>query len=163
MKKGGESSSENDTERKLQELLWAGKGKMKRQSNIDTHRNDPKSQSENSKNISLECLSVHIGSQILDYKPYERMLKAVSNIINKTNYKFKFVDLGGGMGISYSDKIKKLNYKKYSTNRTHVYLLSYYHRVFMGTTDLGHLVGLGCSNNINGNTLDLLYSLHSCP
>ena len=70
---------------------------------------------ENSKNISLQCLSVHIGSQILDYKPYERMLKAVSNIINKTKYKFKFVDLGGGMGISYSDKIKKLNYKKYNS------------------------------------------------
>ena len=46
---------------------------------------------KNSKNISLQCLSVHIGSQILDYKPYERMLKAVSNIINKTKYKFKFV------------------------------------------------------------------------
>ena len=42
------------------------------------------------------------------------MLKAVSNIINKTNHKFKFVDLGGGMGISYSNKIKKLNYKKYN-------------------------------------------------
>ena len=55
---------------------------------------------ENSKNISLQCLSVHIGSQILDHKPYERMLKAVSNIINKTKYKFKFVDLGGGMGLS---------------------------------------------------------------
>ncbi len=70
---------------------------------------------KNSKNISLQCLSVHIGSQILDYKPYERMLKAVSNIINKTNHKFKFVDLGGGMGISYSDKIKKLDYKKYNS------------------------------------------------
>ncbi|MDC0167576.1 diaminopimelate decarboxylase [Candidatus Pelagibacter sp.] len=70
---------------------------------------------ENSKNISLQCLSVHIGSQILDYKPYERMLKAVSNIINKTKYKFKFVDLGGGMGISYGDKIKKLDYKKYNS------------------------------------------------
>ena len=43
------------------------------------------------------------------------MLKAVSNIINKTKYKFKFVDLGGGIGISYSDKIKKLNYKKYNS------------------------------------------------
>jgi Diaminopimelate decarboxylase len=42
------------------------------------------------------------------------MLKAVSNIIIKTKHKFKFVDLGGGMGISYSDKIKKLNYKKYN-------------------------------------------------
>ena len=55
-----------------------------------------------SKNIDLQCLSVHIGSQILDHKPYEKMLKAVSAIISKTNFKFKFVDLGGGMGISYS-------------------------------------------------------------
>ena len=70
---------------------------------------------KNSKNVSLQCLSVHIGSQILDYKPYERMLKAVSSIINKTKHKFKFVDLGGGMGISYSDKNKKLNYKKYNS------------------------------------------------
>ncbi len=67
-----------------------------------------------SKNISLQCLSVHIGSQILDHKPYEKMLKAVSNIINKSKHKFEFVDLGGGMGISYDNKIKKLNYKKYN-------------------------------------------------
>ena len=67
-----------------------------------------------SKNIDLQCLSVHIGSQILDHKPYEKMLKAVSNIISKTKHKFKFVDLGGGMGIAYNDKIKKLNYKKYN-------------------------------------------------
>ncbi|MDC3203825.1 diaminopimelate decarboxylase [Candidatus Pelagibacter sp.] len=70
---------------------------------------------ENSKNISLQCLSVHIGSQILDHKPYERMLKVVSNIMNKTKHKFKFVDLGGGMGISYNNKIKQLNYKKYNS------------------------------------------------
>ena len=67
-----------------------------------------------SKNINLQCLSVHIGSQILDHKPYEKMLKAVSNIISKTRHKFKFVDLGGGMGIAYNDTIKKLNYKKYN-------------------------------------------------
>ena len=60
-------------------------------------------------------MSVHIGSQILDHKPYQRMLKAVSNIINKTKHKFKFVDLGGGMGISYNDKNKKLNYRKYNS------------------------------------------------
>jgi len=55
-----------------------------------------------SKNISLECLSVHIGSQILDHKPYEKMLKVVDKIIIKTKHKFKFIDLGGGMGISYN-------------------------------------------------------------
>ncbi len=68
-----------------------------------------------SDNIDLKCLSVHIGSQILDHKPYEKMLKVVSNILSKTNHQFKFIDLGGGMGISYSDKNKKLNYKKYNT------------------------------------------------
>ena len=70
---------------------------------------------KNSKNIDLKCLSVHIGSQILDHRPYEKMLKAVSQILNKTNHKFEFIDLGGGMGISYSDKSKKLNYSKYNS------------------------------------------------
>ena len=42
------------------------------------------------------------------------MLKIVDRIIKKVNHKFEFIDLGGGMGISYNNKIKKLNYKKYS-------------------------------------------------
>ena len=70
---------------------------------------------KNSKNIDLKCLSVHIGSQILDNRPYEKMLKTVSQILKKTNHKFEFIDLGGGMGISYSDKNKRLNYKKYNS------------------------------------------------
>ena len=67
-----------------------------------------------SKNINLRCLSVHIGSQILDHKPYEKMLKVVDRIIKKCNYKFEFIDLGGGMGISYEKNYKKLNYQKYN-------------------------------------------------
>ena len=70
---------------------------------------------KNSKNIDLKCLSVHIGSQILDYKPYGKMLEAVSHILDKTNHQFEFIDLGGGMGINYSNKDKTLNYKKYNT------------------------------------------------
>ena len=70
---------------------------------------------KNSKNIDLKCLSVHIGSQILDNKPYEKMLKIINRVINKINYKFEFIDLGGGMGISYDNKTKKLNYKKYNS------------------------------------------------
>jgi len=69
---------------------------------------------KNSKNISLKCLSVHIGSQILDHKPYEKMLKVIDKIIVKTKHKFEFIDLGGGMGISYGDDNKKLNYNKYN-------------------------------------------------
>ena len=67
-----------------------------------------------SKNIDLKCLSVHIGSQILDHKPYEKMLKVVDKILKKSNHKFEFIDLGGGMGISYEKNNKKLNYQKYN-------------------------------------------------
>ena len=68
---------------------------------------------KNSKNIELKCLSVHIGSQILDHKPYEKMLKSIAKILEKIKYKFEFIDLGGGMGISYDNKVKSLDYKKY--------------------------------------------------
>ena len=64
-------------------------------------------------NLDLQCLSVHIGSQILDNKPYKKMLKVIDKTINKTKYNFKFIDLGGGMGISYNDN-KIINYKKYN-------------------------------------------------
>ena len=64
---------------------------------------------KSSKNINLECLSVHIGSQILDHKPYEKMLNVINTILKKVNHKFEYIDLGGGMGISYADNNKKLN------------------------------------------------------
>ena len=67
-----------------------------------------------SKNINLKCLSVHIGSQILDHKPYEKMLNVIDKIIKKSNHKFEFIDLGGGMVISYEKNNKKLNYLKYN-------------------------------------------------
>jgi diaminopimelate decarboxylase len=68
-----------------------------------------------SKFVKLKCLSVHIGSQILSHKPYEQMLNVLNKIIKKTNYNFEYIDLGGGMGISYSKKNRKLNYKKYNS------------------------------------------------
>ena len=67
-----------------------------------------------SQNIELKCLSVHIGSQILDHKPYEKMLSVLNKVIKKIDYKFDYIDLGGGMGITYNQENKKLNYKKYN-------------------------------------------------
>jgi len=64
--------------------------------------------------IDLKCLSVHIGSQILNNKPYENMLKVLEKIINKSEFNFEYIDLGGGMGIDYDNKNKNLNLKKYS-------------------------------------------------
>ena len=70
--------------------------------------------SKTSKHINLICLSVHIGSQILNYKPYEKMLKVVDSVIKRSKYEFEYIDLGGGMGISYDNNSKKLDYKKYN-------------------------------------------------
>ncbi len=68
---------------------------------------------KNSKFINIKCLSVHIGSQILNNKPYEKMLNVVDKLLRNLDYKFEFIDLGGGMGINYDNKTKKLNYLKY--------------------------------------------------
>ena len=68
-----------------------------------------------SKSLNLKCLSVHIGSQILNHKPYQKMLGVVSKVIKLSNYKFEYVDLGGGMGIDYNHDHSKLDLKKYST------------------------------------------------
>ena len=65
-------------------------------------------------NLKLEGLSVHIGSQITDIKPFKNVLFIINKVFNKTKINFKFIDLGGGMGISYSNKEKKLNLKHYS-------------------------------------------------
>ena len=67
-----------------------------------------------SKYLNLKCLSVHIGSQILSYKPYQKMLKVIEKTIKKSNHKFEYIDLGGGMGVDYNHNNSKLNLKRYS-------------------------------------------------
>ncbi len=67
-----------------------------------------------SKFLNLKCLSVHIGSQILDHKPYQKMLNVLDKLIKKIDFNFQYVDLGGGMGIDYNKDNKKFNYKKYN-------------------------------------------------
>ncbi len=69
---------------------------------------------KNNKNLNIKCLSVHIGSQISSYKPYSKMLTVVNKVIKKSGHKFKYIDLGGGMGIKYNNNSKTLNYKKYN-------------------------------------------------
>ena len=66
-----------------------------------------------SKYLKISCLSVHIGSQITSHKPFEKMLNVVKKTIFKSKHVFEFVDLGGGMGIQYGPKDKKLSYKIY--------------------------------------------------
>ena len=66
------------------------------------------------KNLKLDGLSVHIGSQITNIKPFEKVLRVINKLIIQTKTNFKFIDLGGGMGISYSNNEKRLDLNKYA-------------------------------------------------
>ena len=66
------------------------------------------------KNLKLDGISVHIGSQITNVRPFQQVLDILNKIINETKINFKFIDLGGGIGISYSNKDKKLDLNKYA-------------------------------------------------
>ena len=67
-----------------------------------------------SKYLDIKCLSVHIGSQITNYKPYTKMINQVDRLLKKVKFKFDYIDFGGGMGIQYKKNSQKLNYKKYN-------------------------------------------------
>ena len=66
------------------------------------------------KNLKINALSVHIGSQILSDTPYKKTLDVLSKLIRDLNIKLKYVDLGGGFGIKYSKKDKKINLNDYA-------------------------------------------------
>jgi len=66
------------------------------------------------KNLNLQGISVHIGSQITNLKPFKEVLSVINKVIDKVKINFKFIDLGGGMGISYSPNEKPIDLKKYA-------------------------------------------------
>lgn len=74
---------------------------------------------DNLSNIKIIGIHVHLQSQILDYKIiynyYEYVLKLALFCKEKMNFNLKFINLGGGLGISYSDSYKNLDIDKLST------------------------------------------------
>jgi diaminopimelate decarboxylase len=66
------------------------------------------------KNLNVDALSVHIGSQILSDTPYKKTLNVLLKVINNLKIQLKYIDLGGGFGISYEKKDKKINLNKYA-------------------------------------------------
>jgi len=66
------------------------------------------------KNLKIDAVSVHIGSQILSDAPYKKTLSILLKIFTSLNIKLKYVDLGGGFGIKYNKKDKKINLNNYA-------------------------------------------------
>ena len=66
------------------------------------------------KNLRINALSVHIGSQILSDAPFKKTLDVLSKVIRDLNIKLKYVDLGGGFGIKYNKTDKQINLNNYA-------------------------------------------------
>ena len=66
------------------------------------------------KNLKIDALSVHIGSQILSDTPYKKTLSVLLKVVNNLKIKLKHIDLGGGFGISYRKNNKEINLNKYA-------------------------------------------------
>lgn len=61
------------------------------------------------KNIEVVGVDSHIGSQILDVTPFKSVAIKMSKLIDKleaNGIKIKYIDIGGGLGIKYTDKDK---------------------------------------------------------
>ncbi|HDJ89160.1 MAG TPA: diaminopimelate decarboxylase [Thermoprotei archaeon] len=65
-------------------------------------------------------IHTHIGSNILDPRPLliatERLLDIAGRIRKKLGIKFKFIDIGGGIGIPYRPKEKEFNIDLFAEN-----------------------------------------------
>jgi diaminopimelate decarboxylase len=63
------------------------------------------SQLENIDVVGIDC---HIGSQITEAKPFVEALENLKGLIDelrKTGIEIRFLDMGGGLGITYSDEL----------------------------------------------------------
>ena len=61
------------------------------------------------KNIEIVGIDSHIGSQLLDITPYKLAAEKISKLIDKleeNKINIKYIDIGGGLGIKYTDTDK---------------------------------------------------------
>ena len=59
------------------------------------------------KNITIVGMDCHIGSQITESKPFTDALESLKDLINelrKIGIQIKYMDVGGGLGITYNDE-----------------------------------------------------------
>jgi len=57
-------------------------------------------------NLQLIGLHSHIGSQIAEIAPFEqavKILKELAGVVRKAGYNLQYVDIGGGLGVSYQN------------------------------------------------------------
>ena len=61
---------------------------------------------KNNDNVKINGLAIHIGSQIIEINPFKKAFKKLRKIVKslkKNKFNIKKIDLGGGIGINYSN------------------------------------------------------------
>ena len=61
--------------------------------------------------VDINCVSIHIGSQIKSLSPFKLAFKKLRNLIlnlQKNSFTLKSIDIGGGVGIIYNDEKDKI-------------------------------------------------------
>lgn len=69
------------------------------------------------KNIHLSGIDCHIGSQLLDIKPYKAAIKIIADYVEqlkKEGIEIKYIDIGGGIGIPYKKEQKEIDVCEYA-------------------------------------------------
>ncbi len=95
-------------------------------------------------NIDIVGIDCHIGSQITEAKPFEEALESLKNLINELKQlgiEIQYLDMGGGLGITYDDESPPhpREYAKAivkSLEGTHLYLILEPGRVIVGNAGI---------------------------
>ena len=69
-------------------------------------------------NVNICGISLHIGSQITNLKPFKKAFQIIYDLIHELRslgHKIKHVDLGGGLGVRYSDDDNVPTFKEYAS------------------------------------------------
>ena len=97
-------------------VITAGK-----QSKFGLWENDALKAYEMGKKAGVERFGIHmhIGSGILDVKPFvqalDKLLKLASKIHSQLGVEFEFIDMGGGLGVPYKPEEKELDLTLFSS------------------------------------------------
>ena len=69
-------------------------------------------------NINVCGIDLHIGSQLLDLKPYGDAMKIAAGYVKQLkaeNIEIKYVDVGGGLGVSYKEEQNSISVREYAS------------------------------------------------
>ena len=92
-----------DVEAKTHKYITTGKGNTKFGVGFSVARDIFRS-SWKYRNVRIKGVHIHIGSQILDPRPFRKAIAKVLNFLKENRILIEYLNIGGGLGIVYSQE-----------------------------------------------------------